>query len=61
MPLVFAKGTLDLAVAMGGLALLGLGEEGCGITSRLDDAVMLLSKNLVHNQLAADVPGLRVL
>ena len=57
MPLVFAIGTLDFTVAMGGLALPGLSEEGSGIASRLDNAMMLLCKNLVCDELATDVGG----
>ena len=55
VPLIFAIGTLDLTVALGRPALPGLGKEGSGIASRLDNAMMLLSKNLVHNKLATDV------
>ena len=55
VPLVFAIGTLNLTVALGRLALSGLGEEGSGIASRLDNTMMLLSKDLVCNKLATDV------
>ena len=55
VPLVFAIGTLNLTVALGRLALPGLGKEGSDIASRLDNAMMLLSKDLFCNKLATDV------
>ena len=55
MPLVFAIGTLRLTVALAGLALPGLGEEGSGVASRLDNTMMLLSEDLVCDELATDV------
>ena len=55
VPLVFAIGTLCLAVALAGLALPGLSEESGGVASRLDDTMMLLGEDLVHDELATDV------
>ena len=55
VPLVFAIGTLRLTVALAGLALPGLGEEGSGVASRLDNTMMLLSEDLVCDELATDV------
>ena len=55
VPLVFAIGTLCLAVALAELALPGLSEESSGVAFRLNDTMMLLGEDLVHDELATDV------